>query len=100
MGRKRNTQGFTIIELLVVIVVLAVLMSVTVAAYGGIQQRSKNAAILTQVNQWAKILSLYKVEKGSYPLSSYSCVGNDVNDFAATDAMPLGRCQEIGGVLH
>ncbi len=34
-------RGFTIIELLVVIVVIAILAAVTVVAYGGVQSRAK-----------------------------------------------------------
>ena len=69
-------KGFTIVELLIVIVVIAVLASVTVVAYNGIQTRAKNTAIISRANQWYKLLKLYKEEKGSYPLSSYFCLGN------------------------
>lgn len=38
---KRNMSGFTIVELLIVIVVVAILAAISIVAYNGIQVRSK-----------------------------------------------------------
>ena len=43
MGIKQ--KGFTIVELLIVIVVIAILAAITIVAFNGIQQRAKNSAI-------------------------------------------------------
>lgn len=39
---KRNTRGFTIVDLLIVIVVIAILAAITIVAFNGIQQRARN----------------------------------------------------------
>ena len=39
-------QAFTIVELLIVIVVIAILAAISIAAYTNIQQRAKNTAII------------------------------------------------------
>lgn len=44
MKRGQNKQGFTIVELLIVIVVIGILAAVSMVAYGTIQNRSKVAA--------------------------------------------------------
>ncbi|MCA9336234.1 prepilin-type N-terminal cleavage/methylation domain-containing protein, partial [Candidatus Saccharibacteria bacterium] len=41
--RKHRLSGFTIVELLIVIVVLAILAAITIVAYNGIQQRSRDS---------------------------------------------------------
>ena len=41
----RKQHGFTIVELLIVVVIVAILASITIVAYTGIQQRSKNSAV-------------------------------------------------------
>jgi len=60
-------KGFTIVELLVVIVVIAILATITVVAYSGITTRAKNNARLSDVETITKALELYYSDKGFYP---------------------------------
>jgi prepilin-type N-terminal cleavage/methylation domain-containing protein len=43
MWAKHNQQGFTIVELLIVIVVIAILAGITIVAYNGIQNKAKTS---------------------------------------------------------
>ena len=61
---KRQRNGFTIVELLIVIVVIAILAAITIVAYNGIQRRAHNTAKKSAVASISKLLSLYKVEHG------------------------------------
>ncbi len=90
-------RGFTIVELLIAIVIISLLATITVVAYNGVQVRAKNSSIISQARQWQKILLLYKTEKGSYPLSSYSCLGNNQSNFPASGSFALGDCQILNG---
>ena len=54
-------QGFTIVELLVIIVVIAILAAVSVVTYNGIQQRSHNAKIDTDLATLTKAIQLARV---------------------------------------
>lgn len=60
-------SGFTIVELLVVIVVIAVLASISIVAYNGIQQRARDSQRLQDAKSIVKALELYKVQFGEYP---------------------------------
>lgn len=56
-GRAKQA-GFTIVELLIVIVVIAILASITIVAYGGISERARNTARLAAVRQAQQAVQL------------------------------------------
>lgn len=64
VGRK---PGFTIVELLIVIVVIAILAAITVVAYTGITDRARVASVQAASSQAAKKVAAYVAEHGSYP---------------------------------
>ncbi|MBM3210161.1 type II secretion system protein [Candidatus Saccharibacteria bacterium] len=86
----KNHKGFTIVELLIVIVVIAILAAITIVAYNGIQTRAENTKNLTAVNQTAKLLRLYKETHGYYPTHSGAamvCIGRGyTNNTCSRDA--------------
>jgi prepilin-type N-terminal cleavage/methylation domain-containing protein len=61
-----HTPGFTIVELLIVIVVIGILAVISAVAYTGINQSAKNAAIASIATQYVRGLTLYAAEHGSY----------------------------------
>ena len=63
---KYSANGFTIVELLIVIVVIAVLATITIVAFNGIQQRTRATAATTGLTQAKKKLEIYKTENGTY----------------------------------
>ena len=67
---KGNGQGFTIVELLIVIVVIAILAAISTVAYNGIQSRSKASQVIAGVNTYYKAFLSYKAVHGSYPTPS------------------------------
>ncbi len=72
--------GFTIIELLVVIVVIAILAAITITAYQNVQVRAKNSQTIQAVSQYRKALLLYEAEHGKYPINYTSCIGSGYPD--------------------
>lgn len=59
--------GFTIVELLIVIVVIAILAAITIVAYNGIQNRATYNSALTSLTQINRALATYNADKGQYP---------------------------------
>ncbi len=60
-------RGFTIVELLIVVVVIAILAAITIVAYNGIQNRAYETAIQSDLSANGKILLNYINEKGGTP---------------------------------
>jgi general secretion pathway protein G len=70
-------KGFTIVELLIVIVVIGILAAITIVAYNGIQQRGRDAQRKSDLSQISKSLHLYNVDKGNYVDGSDGCAGGN-----------------------
>ena len=53
-----SSKGFTILELIVVIVVIGTLTTITVVAFNGIQDRAYMSQIYANVSSTAKLMNL------------------------------------------
>jgi prepilin-type N-terminal cleavage/methylation domain-containing protein len=78
--QKPTQKGFTIVELLVVIVVIGVLASITIVAYNGVQARAGNAKTVAAVKAYRDALIQYAIDNGEYPPYSPTCLGTDYPD--------------------
>lgn len=69
-------RAFTIVELLIVIIVIAILATVVIVSYNGITTSASNSATITAVEQFTKIIKEYAINNGTYPIDvSYPCIG-------------------------
>lgn len=66
MGQKHT--GFTIVELLIVVVVIAILAAITIVSYNGITARASDAAAKSAMETGVKKLELANIDNQSYPL--------------------------------
>lgn len=67
--KSSRPSGFTIVELLIVIVVIAILAAISIVAYTGIQNRARASEVSSALSQAKKKLELYKVDNSTYPTS-------------------------------
>ena len=67
---RKPQAGFTIVELLIVIVVIAVLAAISIVAYNGVQSRARDAERRTEMASIEKALELYHLDNGGYPTCS------------------------------
>jgi prepilin-type N-terminal cleavage/methylation domain-containing protein len=64
---NQRTTGFTIVELLIVIVVIAILAVITIVAYNGIQSRAQTSAVQSGLEQINRKLAAYMVDYSAFP---------------------------------
>lgn len=65
--RRHPARGMTLIEILVVLVLLAVIMSVVAGNYLGRGEKAKADAAKIEIGQISQTLDLYKLEVGRFP---------------------------------
>lgn len=63
---NKRTSGFTLVELLIVIVVIAILAAISVVAYNGIQNRSRAAATESDRKSITKGIEIYRITNDKY----------------------------------
>ena len=67
---KVNKSGFTLVEMIMVVAVLAILVTISVVAYNGSQARSRDAKRKVDITNIVKALELYYADNGTYPITS------------------------------
>jgi type II secretory pathway pseudopilin PulG len=78
------------VELLIVIVVIAILATISIIAYRGVQERSRNSQTISAVTAYIKALRMYKVDNDQYPPAT-SCLGTGYTS---------GRCHSGGSYIE
>ncbi len=73
----KTERGFTIVELLIVIVVIAILAAITIVAYNGIQSRAKASSAEALASSIAKKAEVYNIDPSTtgYPVTFATLTG-------------------------
>ena len=74
---RRQHRGFTIVELLIVIVIIGILAAITLVAYGGISQRAANSAIIDAASKSSRVVHAYIAANGALPATTGACITVD-----------------------
>lgn len=68
--KTARQKGFTIVELLIVIVVIGILAALVLNTFAGVQRRARDTQRQTDINSIATQLEVYYADEGKYPLES------------------------------
>ena len=88
MTYKTKQQGFTIVELLIVIVVIGILAALVITTFTGIQQKARDTERTTDIKAIHGQVEAYYAQKGYYPSLT------DINGAAWRTANMKGLDQE------
>jgi len=75
-AKYKQQNGFTIVELLIVIVVIGILAAIVIVAYNGVQNRAKDASRASSVIALQKAIEMYNADNGYYPIVA-GCADNN-----------------------
>lgn len=64
---RKSTSGFTIVELLIVIIIIGILAAITIVAYNGIQERARISSVSSALSQVTRKIATYAVDGNGYP---------------------------------
>ncbi|OYX42683.1 hypothetical protein B7Y94_03030 [Candidatus Saccharibacteria bacterium 32-49-12] len=67
---NQKAHGFTIVELLIVIVVIGILAAISIVAYNGVSNQANDSAVKSDLRNVYQGFSLYRAEYGAYPVTA------------------------------
>lgn len=91
LNKNIKQSGFTIVELLIVIVVIGILAAITIVAYNGIQNRARATTSKSMAQNVVKKAEAYNADKGTYPAALADLTGAAATE---TYAIPSGSVNQ------
>ncbi|PCI89742.1 hypothetical protein COB18_02965 [Candidatus Kaiserbacteria bacterium] len=89
-------RGFTIIELLVVMAIIAMLASVILVAFSTIQTKSRDTRRIEDVRELQKALSMYYIDNNRFP-AAVTPIDVDGTDALSTALVASGAISAVSG---
>lgn len=100
-----HQRGFTLLELMIVISIIAVLIAIVMVALDDSRRKARNEAVITQVYEYQKSLELYYSSAGRYPATNVArtarycigdglvagaqCMGNMTSVYSPANSAPI-----------
>lgn len=95
--------GFTFIEILVSVTIIAVLVAIGIGSYASINRQSRDTKRLSDLEQIRGALEQYRADNGQYPVSSWVSSATGTDDWIDAlvpeymDALPLDPKNDVEG---
>lgn len=93
--RKLNQNGFTIIELLIVIIVIGILAAIGFVAYGNVTKSARDSDRQADASALAKKAEEFYTEEGQYPTLAELTAMDGID--SKTTTSPSGNAITDGG---
>ncbi|HEY4504534.1 MAG TPA: prepilin-type N-terminal cleavage/methylation domain-containing protein [Candidatus Paceibacterota bacterium] len=89
-------KGFTLLELLIVIIIIGILAIIFLANFIGVRQRANDSRRKADLRQIQAALELYRYDQGSYPSSPLPSCPNGTLLYGTTTYMAKIPCDPLG----
>lgn len=88
MKKRFFPHGFTLVELLVVITIIAILAALVLSTAGGIQDKAARSRAQSEIAALSAALESYKADNGDYPTGNFNTNQANGNKAIVTNLMP------------
>lgn len=92
-----KAKGFTIVELLIVIVVIGILAAITIVSYSGVTNRANTAANQSNANSVLKSAEAVFAENNAYPTSPATTASLSTGAAKLPAGITLGTTTPVAG---
>lgn len=97
----KKANGFTLVELLIVIVVIAILAAITLVAYNGIQARAQQVAVKSDIRNLSQMIKAYEIDNDlDIIVLGNEVTGGNYADFPGIKFSPSKSAYSSGGNLY
>jgi type IV pilus assembly protein PilA len=97
--QNRSTKGFTLVEIMIVVVIIGLLAAMAIPAFQKVRQSSQDKAVLNNARQLGAAADQFFLENGVSSAAYTDLVGSDkyvkVVNTVAQEAYPQGYTQGI-----
>ncbi len=98
MGHHTKSKGFTIVELIIVVVVIAILATVTIVAYRGVTKSAYNTQIVSGTSSYYDAIKTYYLVKRTYPKTQRELDGQRIAMTCLGTGYKNAACGQVTGV--
>jgi type II secretory pathway pseudopilin PulG len=90
LSLNNSDSGFTIVEILVIVLIIGILSTILILTYSGIQVRQRNTTRINDIKLIQSNLETFYAQSGFYPtLSNLNSVSWTTNNLKGLDASAL-----------
>ncbi len=79
--KARNTQGFTLVEIMIVVVIIGLLAAMAIPAFQKVRANSQDKAVTNNLRQLASAADQYFLESGFNSVNSTDLVGTNSTQY-------------------
>jgi len=66
---RSNRKGFTLVELMVVVVIIGILVAIAIPQFAGVTQRAERTAVEANLRTIDGAIMMYRAERGVFPVA-------------------------------
>lgn len=91
---NHTNRGFTLIELMMVVVIIGILAAIAIPKYSGVTESARHAACRSNLRNIAGALSIYYAENDGYPPGNGWKKLTTISDYVHTEMIcPTLQCE-------